>query len=388
MTKNPAIIIGGNGSNGLGIARNLGSRGIDIYCATSNPNALMIHSKYCKVFSLTPGIERDPEKIKRFLKKLENKLPNKGVIFPTGDNTLLTLSTITNELDNYLTFIPNKTTIETLVIKKKFYKSLIANNIPHPLTLFTEETNLNDIESDISYPVYLRPSVAPIFSKIFGRKGFLANTPAELQKRLRQVETYNIDVMIQEILTGPASNGYVIRGYFDKNSRPLTLIAVQKIRQLSMFTDSCVSLSVPLSQVADFCDIVVNYLKSLQYRGLFGAEFKLDPRDNRFKLLEINARSMGGNSIATASGVNNILAAYKDTLGEVVEPITRYDAGVYQINLLMDVATLSGFMHRDRLSPKQSRGIRPYFKRKAWARLSKDDFVPFIKSTQSYLTRK
>jgi predicted ATP-grasp superfamily ATP-dependent carboligase len=380
------IIFGGDGSNGLGIARNLGSRGIDVYCITSNPYALMIHSKYCREFALIPGIEREPDKIKKVLKKLGEKLPNKGVIFPTGDNALLSLSTITHELDNYLTFIPSKTTIETLVIKRKFYRSLEANNVPHPLTLYTDENNVKDIESEISYPVYIRPSVAPIFTKIFGGKGFSAKTPAELRKRLQQVEKHNIDVMIQEIITGPTSNGYTIRGYFDKNSNPLTLIAVQKIRQLSMFADNCVSVSVSLSQVADFCDTIVGHLKSLKYRGLFGAEFKLDPRDDRFKLLEINARSMGGNGIETASGVNNILAAYKDTLGEKVEPIKNYETGVYQISLIMDMATLSGIMNRDRLVPTQSRDIRPYLKRKIWSRLSRDDFVPFIKSIRAYLS--
>ena len=98
----------------LGIARNLGSVGINVYCLTSDRFDPTILSKYCKGFSFVPGIDVDPERLKTSLKLLGKKLPRKGVLFPARDNSLLTLSSIINELDNHICVIPDRKIIETL----------------------------------------------------------------------------------------------------------------------------------------------------------------------------------------------------------------------------------------------------------------------------------
>jgi predicted ATP-grasp superfamily ATP-dependent carboligase len=287
-----------------------------------------------------------------------------------------------NELNNYVSVISHRNTIETLVLKKNFYQSLDRHGVPHPVTLFTEETDFDGSEEDIAFPVFIRPSQSDIFAARFHKKGFVANTRGELGRYLQLAEQHDLEVMIQEIIPGPTSNGYNIRGYFNQSSKPLVLFASQKIRQPSMFSDNCVKRSIPISQVRDACDTVVNYLTSLQYRGVFGVEFKRDPRDGRFKVLEINARSMGGNTFATACGANFVLAAYRDTLGEDVKAITHYQTGVYQINIIWDVLTLFGLTRSDHISQHQSRTLLPYVRKKVWARLSKDDIIPFIQSAR------
>ncbi len=143
---------------------------------TGNRFEPAIYSKYCKGFSIVPGIESDPERLKTSLKLLEKKLPRKGVLFPTQDTSLLTLSSIIDELDNYISFIPDRETIETLVLKKKFYKSLRKHGVPHPMTLYTDDVDLVEIEEKMSLPVYIRPSNSAFFVKTFGKKGFVAKT--------------------------------------------------------------------------------------------------------------------------------------------------------------------------------------------------------------------
>ncbi len=97
---------------------------------------------------------------------------------------------------------------------------------------------------------------------------------------------------------------------------------------------------------------------------------------------------MGGNYHAKACGANDVLVAYRDALGEEVKPVTHYDTGVYGINILFDLTTLLGLMHRSQIPQNQSNNILPYLSKKVWSRLSKDDIIPFIKSTQAFLTRK
>ena len=46
----PVIVLGG-GINGLGVIRNLGSNGIDVFCAAGKKD-MVAYSKYCKNFIL------------------------------------------------------------------------------------------------------------------------------------------------------------------------------------------------------------------------------------------------------------------------------------------------------------------------------------------------
>jgi D-aspartate ligase len=382
--KNPVILIYG-ANHALSIARNLGSVGIDVYCMTDHKFAPAIFSKYCKGFAVIPGIGTNPERLKTSLHLLAKTLPRKGVLFPTDDTSLLTLSIIVNELDNYVSFIPDKETIETLVLKKKFYPSLREYGVPHPMTLNTDEAEVDEVEGKLSLPVFIRPSQSGSFSNIYGKKGFAANTLEELRRYLRFAEKHEIDVLIQEIIPGPTSNGYGIRGYLDKHSKPLVLFANQKIRQPSTFSNPSVMKSIPLSYLADFIDILVNYLQSIKYRGLFGAEIKKDSRTGEFKLLEINARSMGANYFPFMCGANTVLTAYLDILGEETPPVKDYDVGVYHIYVERDIKILMRMLARGQFSREI---MLPYLRKKVWYTFSMDDPLPYFRFLYAYLVEK
>jgi predicted ATP-grasp superfamily ATP-dependent carboligase len=299
---------------------------------------------------VVPGIDMDPTKLTTSLKLMENKLPQKGVLFPTGDNSVLTLSSVIHELENYLSFIPNRKIIETLVLKNKFYQSLKEHGVPHPMTLIPDEADGDELEGKISLPAYIRPSQSALFFKTFGSKGFQANTLGELRGYLQLAEKHDIDVMIQEIIPGPTSNGYV---------------------------NASVHKSIPISDLADVKDVLVNYLKAIKYQGLFGADIKKDSTTGEFKLLEINARSMGANNLPTSCGVNIVLAAYRDILGEEVQPMKNYDVGVYRIFLRRDLTILRKMFAKGQVGNET---MLPYVKKNIYAMLSLDDPVPFLRN--------
>ena len=68
----PAVVIGG-GITGLGVIRNLGRNGINVYCAV-NDKDFAIYSKYCKGYFIYPGVEDDLQVLDAFLKKFEKNL--------------------------------------------------------------------------------------------------------------------------------------------------------------------------------------------------------------------------------------------------------------------------------------------------------------------------
>jgi predicted ATP-grasp superfamily ATP-dependent carboligase len=129
--------------------------------------------------------------------------------------------------------------------------------------------------------------------------------------------------MVQEIIPGPPHHGFMIRGYLNQQSKLGFLFASQKLRQPQLFSIESAQVSIPLTAVATFCKQLVTYLQKLRYRGIFHAEVKLDPRDNIFKLLEVNPRSGGGSSHPDACGANHILLSYLEAIGKHVPVIPR-----------------------------------------------------------------
>ena len=68
--------------------------------------------------------------------------------------------------------------------------------------------------------------------------------------------------------------------------------------------------------VPELAEAGLRLLHELGYHGVSQVEFKRDPRDGRYRLMEVNARHWMWHSLATACGVNLSLAAYRDAIGD------------------------------------------------------------------------
>jgi predicted ATP-grasp superfamily ATP-dependent carboligase len=373
---NPAILVGGGGGNGLSIARNLGQQGIDVYAVVGYPHEVVRYSKYCTGIRVIPGVEANPAALQRFLHAFAPQFQGIGVLFPTSDNATLTLAQLRPSLTKYATYVPERAVVETMVVKTKFYQAVRATGIPHPLTLFPDEDSPQSMVRKLAFPVFIRPAQSQVFHRHFHRKGFIASTAHELRMYLRAADRAQVDVMVQEIIPGPATNGYVLRGYLDQTAQLIVLFVTLKVRQPNMFSNPSIDLTVPLAEVKEFDQTVIAFLRQQAYRGLFGAEFKLDPRDGQYKLLEVNARSTGGNYIGVIIGANDVLAAYHDMLGKPLDPIMTYEMGIHYFDgLAYDVVTMLYRAIQRRLTRHE---LRPYVEKPYLNYLVRDDPLPFF----------
>jgi predicted ATP-grasp superfamily ATP-dependent carboligase len=375
-------VIGGGSANGLGIAWNLSAHSVKIYCVTSDPHELLCASKYCHGYMRVPDVEANPARCHTALQQLADHLPQPDILFPTTDTALLTIAKLRDHLGPFRTYIPSRAIVETCVIKTNFYHSLTKHEIPHPRTFYPEEQSLPVMLRALQFPVFIRPSQTQRFAQHFRGKGFYVTRRRALQHYLRLVHRHDLRVMVQEIIPGPVTNGYTLRGYLDQQSHPRVLYATQKLRQPSLFSNNTAWVTIPLSTIADFANVILNYLRTLGYTGLFGAEFKRDPRDGRWKLLEINARSMGGNYLGAVCGANHVRAAYLDTLGEPVPRMTSYRSGVYYLNDMEDLLTLVKMSIHGDLT---GRDLIPFVRPKQWQQWSTDDPRPFLHLIRQFL---
>jgi predicted ATP-grasp superfamily ATP-dependent carboligase len=380
----PALIIGGGGANGLGIARNLGRRGIAVYCVTSNSDELSRYSRYCAASWIIPKIEDDRVRLERFLTRFQRRHPKECVLFPTTDTALLTLTQIQGDLDGYRYVIPDRVTAKTMVMKSRFYLSLRGSGLKYPVTLDPERVPFTEICQRLTFPVFIRPIQTLVFLEHFRGKGFVATSPDALQRYLTMVKQHQVSVLVQQIIHGPTANGFIVKGYFTRAGTPTIVFAVQKILQPSTFANSSIIVTIPVASIADFVTPFLTYLRHQQYRGLFSAELKRDVHDGQLKLLEVNARSTGDSYMGRACGADDIYAAYRDALGLDVPSPTTYTLGYAYVNEFTSLHALFLQASRGQLSKHAFDWI---VRQKYWRTVARDDLRPVIIELKRYIAR-
>jgi predicted ATP-grasp superfamily ATP-dependent carboligase len=121
-------------------------------------------------------------------------------------------------------------------------------------------------------------------------------------------------------------------------------------------------------------ELGIRLLRALQWYGVAMVEFKVDPRDNQPKLMELNPRFWGSLALAIHAGVDFPYLLYKMAMGEEFDPALDYKEGVRCRWLLPgDILHFLTNPQRFHLTPSffQFRGM-------AYDILSRDDPMPTV----------
>lgn len=380
-TNKPGVIVIGGHIQGLGIIRSLGRKGVPVYLLDDKPICVGRFSRYCKKFIKTPKINAETEFI-LFLKKIAIDSNLKGcILIPTNDAAVCILSKYKQSLEEfYKVPTPSWDVVEYAVNKKLTYAIAKENNIPIPQTIFPENLDdLNDAIDDIVFPVIIKPAVMHIFYEKTKTKVIKVATKEELIQEYMKVSSI-IDpsqIMIQEIIPGSASNLYSFCSFF-KHGEPFGVFTGKRSRQRPMdFGKS--STFVESTYVPELEELGARLLNAMSYYGLSEIEFKRDPRDGKFKLLEMNARTWLWHSLTIRCGVDFSYLLYKDLIGEEITPITSFRENVKWMHIYTDL----GVVIKEII--KGNMGLRDFIislkGEKEFAVFSWDDLSPFIGET-------
>ena len=85
------------------------------------------------------------------------------------------------------------------------------------------------------------------------------------------------------------------------------------------------------------------FLRAINFYGIVEVEFKQDPRDGQYKLLDINARAWGFHGLGSVAGVDFPYLLFADQFGEHSEP-SRAKAGLGWLRLLADLPVAASDM--------------------------------------------
>jgi D-aspartate ligase len=363
---------------GLGVIRSLGLKGFQIIAMSYDRTDFGNASKYVYERVKIPHPRVEEKDFVDFLIKNSHRW-NGALIFDTNDDVTVSISKNKTELVNRYTIVTAEWDVLRRFIEKPETYSLCEKcNVPYPKTLLPKAVDeLYKIKNEISYPCILKPVVGHEFASKFNSKNFEVVNYNELLSKFELCLESGHKVMVQEIIPGPDSNIYECMVYVNSEGYINTTFLFRKIRQNPpQFGVARVAISQDrIPQIEDFTKRI---LKEANFRGIATAEFKKDPRDNQFKLLEINVRAFRPNWLATYCGINFPWITYMDLVEREQVKVTDYKKDVYWIELYQDVLN-SIFRHnREDLGFRDY--IKPYLsKNKTFAVLSADDFMPFLK---------
>lgn len=377
--RRPPVIIVGNHVQSLGIIRSLGRQDICTYLLNEHYFCVSKFSKYTK-FIKSPSVENEKEFID-FLLNIGQKEKTKGsVLVPTNDKAICLIAKNKKELEQFFIVPTPSWDIVKLSIDKRLAHSVALKcNIETPKTFFpNNEENLMKILNILEYPVILKPAMVHKFYKKSKVKAIQANSENELLESYKYMSKV-IDpkeIMIQELISGGPEYLYTFGSFF-KNGSPLAVWTGRKIRQKPMdFGDCTLAESVFEQHVID---IGSKFLKEINYYGISEIEIKMDPKDGKFKFIEMNARTWLWHSLAIRTGIDLPLILYKDINGEKLCEMKSFEEDVKFIHFYTDLYVSIKLILSRKLSVNDY--IKSITGKKEFAVFSFEDPMPFVAET-------
>lgn len=319
----PAIIVGET-ITALGTLRSLARAGIEAFTVT-DPTEIVRRSRWYKP---VPGHEAlRPDKLTDWLSDLDI---DRAVLFPCSDDTVRQASQLAeNTKGRILMSVPPTGTLETLIDKGRFAKVLDRIDIPRPRTWILEEGRIPEsVPAQIFANAFLKPIDSQSYIRRFGVKAKRVGSRSDAAMKLQKINDHGYSVVLQEYIPGPADRHFFIDGFVDRHYELKAIFARQRLRMHPPdFGNSSYMISIPIEDVQGAVDSLLCLLRETDFHGIFSAEFKLDERDDEFKIIEVNARPWWYIEFASRCGVNVCEMAYADALGEDVGMIRKYHVG-------------------------------------------------------------
>jgi D-aspartate ligase len=279
--------------NGLAAIRSLGRAGVRVLAVDHRPSALGFRSRYAEPF-LSPDPYEDETRFVAFIRAL-----GEVVVFPTHDDSLNAVARHADDLPVLAPF-PPWDVLERVQSKRAQLEQAEAAGVDVPE------------ENPSTFPVIVKPDRSVEFKRRYKRQAFRCDTPQELEEAYARTEEFG--PIVQELIPGGDDALYTVGSYITPDGRALGVFCGRKLRQTPPGIGTCrVGEAVWEPEAVD---AALQLLEAFEYHGLSQVEFKRDPRDGRFRLMEINPRLWQWHGLAAACGVDLPRLAYADLTGE------------------------------------------------------------------------
>jgi D-aspartate ligase len=330
-----AVVVGGD-YQGLGIVRSLGRHGVPV-CVVDDEPSISRFSKYCAHSVKLPNL-RDESTLVDALIGVAKRLGLRGwVLYPTREELVAAFSRRRIQLGEFFRVpTPDWDSVRFAWDKRNTYLLASDLGIPTPATYYPETIpDLAELDG-LPPPFVLKPSIKEHFVYATKAKAWRADTHAELRILFqRAVDLAGpAKIMVQELIPGGGMQQYAYCAFFRDGEAIGKLVARRRRQHPFQFGRASTyveTVDIPLLE-----ELSERFLRACNYYGLVEVEYKLDPRDGKYKLLDVNARTWGYHSLGQGAGVDFSSMLYADQIGSPVERC-KAKTGVGWMRLTTDI---------------------------------------------------
>jgi len=335
MDIKPGVIIIEGHVQGLSNVRALGEQGIPVWVIDKS-NCVARYSKYCQNFAICP--EYESTSFIDFLIQLSEKHNLKNwLLLPSNDHVVYTIAKNKEKLGNYFKIIT-----EDLATVLKIYDKVellkISQEIGVDYPSYETYSELSECKTtNLEFPVITKGNNGLSFYKKTKSKVVLSNSLEELENNLKNLDGKIPikDTFTQEMLPFSEEHKTISFTCFSVKGEIKAHWIGMKLREHPLRFGTAT-----LAESIEKIELLLpskKLMQTLQFTGICEIEYLLDIRDNKYKLIEINARSWLWVGLAKACGVNYAKLAYDYVNCIEIQEIKSYQTGIVWFNPITNI---------------------------------------------------
>jgi predicted ATP-grasp superfamily ATP-dependent carboligase len=284
------------------------------------------HSRYCHWIDLDSaatdgGLE---SAWSDFLLGPDSDYLKGAVVLACSDAGLTVLATHRDRLIKRFRLDESNTVAQLAMLDKlTTYHHAVAAGVPTPK--FWEvhaRADVLAIEKELVYPLLVKPRLSHVFEQHFGRKHVTVTAFEQLLAAYDTAAGAGMEMLLVELIPGGDDQLCSYYTYIDAAGNALVHFTKRIIRRFPTGMGSgCYHIT---DWNPELMELGLKLFRHVGLRGLANVEFKRDPRDGQYKLIECNARFTAANCLVSASGCNLAKLVYNRITGRPYEAITDY----------------------------------------------------------------
>ena len=303
-----AVVIGGY-ANGVSALRGLARAGVRTAVVLTKPHDIAQHSRYAHEVHRVFDLHRRPDGLIDLLMDQGSRWRGWAVI-PTNDDALTALADFREPLCRwYPPSVPAPEIVRQVTVKTNTYRLAQEVGVDVP-RCYGSANRQTASRRDIAYPVVVKPGESARFWEHFDKKLLVARNPMELVTAIDRVEQAGFSADVYDLIPGGDDQFYNYTVYLDRAAEPAADFTFRKLRKAPSFYG--VARAAQPAAVPQLREPSLALLQRIGWRGVASLEYKLDPRDGRFRLIEINGRCFLSHGLPTRCGVNYPLLAWRE----------------------------------------------------------------------------
>jgi D-aspartate ligase len=323
--SNGAIVMGAN-YRALGAVRSLGRRGIHVCVLKAEGELLAAFSRYARCSQWWHTGE-DSERLKSLFEIARNCGFEGWVLFPTGDEDAAFVARHYDVLSGHFQLTtPAWETLRWAYDKRLTWSLANRLDIAQPWAICP--SCRSDLRSaGCPFPVILKPAFKQNLNRFTSAKAWRVDDLQSLLTRYDEACAL-VDpdaIMIQEHVPGSGESQFSYAAVC-KDGQPLAWIVARRTRQIPMdfgrFSTYVESIDEPA-----VVEPSVRLIRAMGFTGILEVEFKRDPRDGGYKLLDINPRLWGWHTLGAREGIDFVYLLWLMVHGKPV-PHIRAPSGL------------------------------------------------------------